>query len=634
MIVANLVRIFYHRHKYLLNRTEYFPRSKLIENKSVFTIKTNSFVSIIIPTFNNPYKLKDCLEAIKKNTQYKNYEVILVDNNSFNKKSLEIIKKSGHRVIKYSYKFNYSKINNFAANYAQGEYLLFLNNDTIPTRNWLNPLLSECQKEDVGIVGSKLLYNDNTIQHAGMAFDVKNLRFFHPYQYQSVIIKEVSYIKEVPAVTGACLMIKRRLFEQVGGFDEDYWQESQDVDLCFKIRKLGFKVIYTPYSVVYHQEGATRGLASEDVLLYDSLRLRKKWLYNYLILNSVNKINNTPNKILLIKLLNMGDVIIVTSIIEAIRKKYPQSEIVFATSYQYKDIIEGNPYLDRVYICKDYNRNEFNRELSYYKGITLELLHKENWDLVYQIQLLDLPCGYWGTDYHLKDLYADLANVRINNEKAKIVITDLQRSRMKSLLNTYVKDKQKIILLHTTSGWKLKDWDYKKYPLLIRKIQEKYNTTVFQVGGGNDTVIEDDDIVHLEGRLTLKEIAALMECSDILICPDSGLMHMASAIGLAVIALFGPTSPPTGGPINGSNYICIQSNNCCDIPCHMRKCFRNRDCAKYISVDIVFNAVTKMLDRDKNITQSWWRNNIYKGLGREVFNNHSGTGGLRIWESK
>ena len=602
IIIVNLAKTFYRRNKSMLYMTAYANGPKFTKNESNITIQVKPFVSIIIPIFNNPYQLKNCLEAIKKNTQYKNYEVILVDNNSFDKKSLEVIKKSSHRAIRYSYAFNYSKINNFAARYAKGEYLLFLNNDTMPTGNWLVPMLCECQKEGVGIVGSKLLYNDNTIQHAGLDFDAKILRFSHPYQHQIATIKEASYIKEVPAVTGACLMIKKELFEKVRGFDEDYWVEFQDVDLCFKVRELGFKVIYTPYSVVYHQEGATRNLVSEKTSLYDSFRLRKKWLDNYLILNSDNAAKHTGHKILLIKLLSMGDVIIVTSVIEAVRKKYPQSEIVFATSNQYRDIIEGNHYLNRMFACRDYDRSEFNNELSYYKAITLELLYKEDWDLVYQLQVIDLPGGFWETGQHLRDLYADLANVRIKDEKEHIPITDLQRSKIKSLFNAYVEDGQKIVLLHTTSGWNLKDWDYKKYPLLISRIQDRYNIRVFQIGGSEDEPIEYDDVVHLEGKLTLKELAALMQCSDLLICPDSGLMHMASAMGLATVALFGPTGPSACGPINGNNYICIQSNLRCDTPCYTRRCRFGRSCTRDISVDIVLDAVTKVLDKDKNVT--------------------------------
>lgn len=267
IIIVNLVKTFYHRYKPLLGITEYSNKSSSKDNRISFVIQKKSFVSIIIPTFNHPYELKNCLEAITKNTRYNDYEVILVDNNSFDKKSLEIIKKSGHRVIKYPYKFNFSKINNFATRYAKGEYLLFLNNDTRPIRDWLIPMLNECQKEDTGIVGNKLLYNDNSIQHAGIDFDIKSLRFFHSYRYNSAFSKEVNRIKEVPAVTGACLMIKKNLFEQVGGFDEDYWTDLQDVELCFSIRRLGFKVIYTPYSIVYHREGATRGLVPEETSL-------------------------------------------------------------------------------------------------------------------------------------------------------------------------------------------------------------------------------------------------------------------------------------------------------------------------------------------------------------------------------
>lgn len=622
----NLVRAFYQRHKYTLVPSN-LPGQRLIPQEVFQTISSTPLVSIIIPTFNQPYVLKECLDAIKKNTFYKNYEVILVDNNSFEQKSLDVMARSGHRVLKYSYKFNFSKINNFAARYAKGEYLLFLNNDTIPQKNWLVPMLNECQKDDVGIVGSKLLYSDKTIQHAGIEFNADQLKFDHLYRHYPCNHSQANKKSEVLAVTGACFMIKRDVFEQVGGFDEEYWLESQDVDLCYKVRQLGLKVIYTPFSVLYHPEKTTRGQETPDISWHDTLRIRKKWLNDFFVMEPSAPLRH--HKILMIKLLTMGDVVVVTPIIEAMRKKFPQSEIVFATSQRYRDLIEGNPYLDKVYLCRDFNPSEFRDPLSYYRAITLELLLNESWDLVYPLQLLDLPYGNWGTDYHLRELYADTANINLDHEKPYLPVASGQREKMKTLIKKYVCDDEKIILLHTTSSWRLKDWDYGKYPILIRKLLEKYKAKFFQIGGKNDVVIQSDLVIPLMAEFSLKEIAALMELGDLLICPDTGLMHMATAMRLPVVALFGPTSPPTGGPVYGEKYVCIQSPSCCFVPCHMRSCFLGRDCAKDIDVEAVYEAASKILD-GQQLRESWWRGQQYEGLGREVFNNRSGTGGFRV----
>jgi len=628
--IKNFFRTFYHRHRYSLIRSCATLQAKYRAPGFRAVLLRRPLVSIIIPSFNNSSCLKECLEAVKKNTHYDNYEVILADNNTFDKDSLRIIGDSGHKVVKYSYKFNFSRINNLAAKAAAGEFLVFLNNDTIPQKDWLSPLLAECLKSDVGIAGSRLLYKNNTIQHAGMDFDKKLLVFFHPYRGEPHGLREANYIREVPAVTGACLMIRKSLFDKVGGFDEEYWAESQDVDLCFKARGEGLKVIYTPSSVLYHDEGTTRGLITEDARVYDSTRLRRRWIDNGLIYNTKDSTVTAPHKILLIKLLSMGDVIMVTPVIEAVKKKYPRSELVFATSCQYKDIVDDNPYIDRLVLLRDFDRAQFDSELDYYRSMTLALLYQERWDLVYQLQLLDMPCGYWGTDHHLRDLYAEMANVRLVDEKPVIPVAESQRAKIASLLERYVKDGEKIILLHSTSGWKLKDWDRAKFPLLIEMIKRKYNSVFFQVGGPNDALICDDRVINLLGRLTLKEVAALMERSGLLICPDTGLMHMASAVGLKVVALFGPTSPPTGGPVSGDGYFCLQSDSCCDVPCHMKECSFGRDCAKDISVDKVFEAVCGIIDLEPGKPRSVWKGCVYDGLGREVFNNRSGTGGFRF----
>lgn len=627
--IVNFARTFYHRYKPFLYQRPVFNKAPVFSLRTVSVINNGPLVSIIIPTFNNPFRLKDCLYSIERNTLYENYEIILVDNNSFDPESIRLISRSGCRVIKYSYKFNFSKINNFAAQHAKGSLLLFLNNDTVVTKGWLNSLVAECQDENIGIAGSLLLYHNNTIQHAGLRLDPRLLRFVHIFRNEPLSLCRDRLSEDVDAVTGACMMIKSELFKKLGGFDIEYWQESQDVDLCLKAKKEGYKIKCVLASVLYHDEGSTRGRVWKDAEIYDSARLKHKWFDDYLILNPKKRAEHEFKKILLIKLLSLGDVVLSTAVIEAVRKKFPSAYISFATCESNKDIIEGNPNLNRVYLVRDFDRDEFVTELEYYHAVTRELLCEERWDLVYPMQVLDLECGYWGTDYHLKDLYADLANVYLSNEKTFISGARIDDSVVGSILKDR-KVSHKVILMHTTSGWALKDWDYKKYVELADKLKENMDCIIFQVGGALDKSIDSGFVEHLQGRLSLKEVAGLMKHSDLLICPDSGLMHMAGACGLALVALFGPTSPPTGGPIFSGNYICIQSDSSCGIACHMRNCNLSRDCAKDIPVDGVYEASKKMLDRKESIMECWHAGKVYEGLARDHFNNRSGTGGFRI----
>jgi ADP-heptose:LPS heptosyltransferase len=137
------------------------------------------------------------------------------------------------------------------------------------------------------------------------------------------------------------------------------------------------------------------------------------------------------------------------------------------------------------------------------------------------------------------------------------------------------------------------------------------------------------NVIHLQNKLTLKETAALMERADLLICPDSGPMHMAAAVDLPVVLLLGPTCAPRVGPRGSNDYICIQSDFCCKDPCHMHSCSTYRDCIKKIPTEEVYRAVKKMLERKKKICQTWWRGKVYKGLAQRAFKG-SGAGGFRV----
>ena len=225
-------------------------------------------VSIIIPNKDYISTLEVCLNSIKKLTTYNNYEIIIVENNSEEKETFEYYKKiDGKDKIKVIYypekEFNYSKIINFGVRNSTGDYIVQLNNDTeLLTPNWLEEMLGYAQREDVGAVGVELLYPDKTIQHAGIIIGIggvaghvfKNI----PYGNHGYFSKD-AMIQNLSAVTAACIMTPKSIYDDVGYMDEGFKVAFNDVDFCLKIREKGKLIVYNPYVQFLHYESKSRG---------------------------------------------------------------------------------------------------------------------------------------------------------------------------------------------------------------------------------------------------------------------------------------------------------------------------------------------------------------------------------------
>ncbi len=240
-----------------------------------------SLVSIIILNWNQLAYLKQCVDSLLQNTEYPKFEIIILDNGSVEPGTKEYLKNLPFQVILNSRNLGYAKGNNLAAKYARGEYLLFLNNDTLAQRNWLSPLLELMEeRQDCGVAGSKLLYPDGTIQHIGVAFDWRGNRR-HLYKKYPAHIPPAQMIRECEAVTGACLMIRKNLFNTLGGFDEKFINGSEDIDLCLRVRAKGYKVFFCPQSVLIHFEKTslnTKGnFYKKWTTKLNNRRFNKKW---------------------------------------------------------------------------------------------------------------------------------------------------------------------------------------------------------------------------------------------------------------------------------------------------------------------------------------------------------------------
>jgi GT2 family glycosyltransferase len=219
-------------------------------------------VSIIIPTKDAPELLGRCLKSVSEKTSYPKVEVILMDNETTDQRSLQLMQQYPVRRIPFANPFNFSRANNQGARAAAGEFLVFLNNDTeIIAPDWLEHLLYYAEQPDVGAVGALLIYEDHTVQHAGVALGMRGTADHVMRGFPAGVdgyAGSLACAREVSAVTGACMMMRKSLFHEIGGFNEHFFTAYQDVDLCLRLRERGLRLICTPQALAVHHESVSR----------------------------------------------------------------------------------------------------------------------------------------------------------------------------------------------------------------------------------------------------------------------------------------------------------------------------------------------------------------------------------------
>ena len=258
-----------------------------------YPIAGDPMISVVIANKDHRKDLERCITSIMEKSTYENYEIVVVENGSGEPEIFEYyesLKESENiRVVSFDCggSFNYSAVNNFGVENARGDYILLLNNDTqVITVNWMEELLMYAQREDVGAVGAKLYYENKTIQHAGVVLGLgahRTAGHSHYGQHRENLgyMGRLCYAQNVSAVTGACLLVKKKLFEEAGGLDTGFAISLNDVDFCLKLRQMGLLNVFTPFAELYHFESISRGLddQGEKAARYnsESERFREKW---------------------------------------------------------------------------------------------------------------------------------------------------------------------------------------------------------------------------------------------------------------------------------------------------------------------------------------------------------------------
>ncbi|MDO4490428.1 MAG: glycosyltransferase family 2 protein [Lachnospiraceae bacterium] len=232
-----------------------------------YEVQGEPLVSILIPNKDQRETLETCIRSIREKTTYKNYEILIIENNSEEEDIFRYYKvlSADPRIhlLRWKKGFNYSAINNFGARKAKGEYLLFLNNDIeILTPDWIQQLLANCQRPEVGICGCKLYYPDRTIQHAGVIVGLGGIAghaFLNMPGSRTGYLHKASIQLNTSAVTAACMMMKKELFDELGGFEEKLTVAFNDVDLCLRTVQAGYRIVYNPHAEMIHYESKSRG---------------------------------------------------------------------------------------------------------------------------------------------------------------------------------------------------------------------------------------------------------------------------------------------------------------------------------------------------------------------------------------
>ncbi|WP_444903979.1 glycosyltransferase [Microbulbifer sp. CnH-101-E] len=310
--IVHIPRVLFHRLKGIASTT-YLPscqqvlksyfndigcrevKVRVADNHRVLRVlwplqKEEPLVSLLIPTRDMLPILRQCISSILERTTYRNYEIIILDNQSINPETLRYLsslkKYSNITVLRYDAPFNYSAINNFGVQNSRGAIIGLINNDIeVISPDWLNEMVTHALRTDIGCVGAKLYYGDGRIQHAGVVVGLGRLaghahKFYH--RNEEGYMNRLMCTQNFSAVTAACLVVRKSIYESVGGLDEEHFEVAfNDVDFCLKVKEAGYRNLWTPWAEMYHHESISRGIDNtpEKRARFDreAMSLKTRW---------------------------------------------------------------------------------------------------------------------------------------------------------------------------------------------------------------------------------------------------------------------------------------------------------------------------------------------------------------------
>jgi GT2 family glycosyltransferase len=483
--------------------------------------------SVLILTKDRPFLIKSCLESLQRTVDPEAVEILVGDTGSSDPAVFRFYETFGKAFpgrfeVKTFPKYHFSTNNNELTELARGEHFIFLNNDTVAQSGWLPPLLTLLERSEIGIVGAKLLYpNSGRIQHAGVEF-LKEGRYkylgYHVLHRRHSLLPDSSIENFVPAVTGACLGIKRAVFLAVGGFDPVYHEECQDADLCLKARKAGFRTAFSPKSVLYHLENGTRTVAEDS---RDRSFFIKRWrsfideeffsrkLQSRPVNEELAHQRESARQVCFVRERARGDVFAFTVWIKKYKEAHPRSHVTYKTDYP--ELVDALPFIDRVLSTQDYD------ELKY--------------DAVFQPKY---ETGEWAREAHpwLVEMGRSVG-LQAPSEALRPMVQFSERDQQtRDFYRKFAKTNPYVVVA-TGAGWKEREWSPEEWENLAQAIQDR-GKTVFQIGGPGDYLISS--ALHCLER-DLHDNLAILESAKAMVTLDSFPYHLGLAVGLPLVLL-------------------------------------------------------------------------------------------------
>lgn len=480
-------------------------------------------VSVCILTKDKPGLIIPCVQGLLKQLRGHKFEILIGDTGSSDKTVLNFydhIRRSGDKRLRITNlgAYHFSKNNNALAKLASGDILLFLNNDTLAQDDFLKPMIHALKEENVGVVGARLLFADGSIQHAGVHIEMsadRRLICYHPFQRRSGNMRYISVNRDYAAVTGACLMIRKNVFESVGGFTEGYVEECQDADLCLKIRESGRRVIYAAQAQLYHFENGTRTiseLSRDRRLLHETWHGTSYW--------QGFGVDTWRDGTVFLRRGARGDVLACSAIARAYRKKNPKKLVFFATDFP--ELLDSNADIDIVGTPEQ---------------LTSTVTKSPTVSLVYETgDWLERPVS-WIESMALS------AGVKLGTiESRRPIIHGTDSAPNYTLTNSGGSRKPPYIVISTATGAPEKEWSPAGWNEFT-SCATNNGIVVVAIGGRNDFLPRDAIDMR---NCTLMENYFILRQAKAAVLLDSFPLHIGMAAAQTILLLTCKTSHHTG----------------------------------------------------------------------------------------
>jgi len=540
--------------------------------------KVNPEVSIVIPVFNKVDYTRKCLEMIAQNTPAGVCEIIVIDNASTDEtKSLLSNLKDCVKYIENERNLGYAKANNQAARIAAGKYLLFLNNDTEVLPSWLEPLVKIMdERSEIGIAAPKLIYPNGTIQHCGKVWRNVTGHDSHPehlYLCEPGNSVYVNNSREFSMVTGACIIVRRDEFVDVGMFDENYENGWEDDDLCYAFTSKGRRIFYCAESTVIHHENVTlkesfstatfkknrerffckwgQMVERDDLKYYieDGFALSRSKFSGKLEWAHKGTPKADAKSVLVSNLVRGGDVLLTTTLLPEIRKRHPHARITFACAPAFAEILEGNPYVDEImpFGQNHYSEKDWNKVAELASTYEAAYLAQPIPDLG-QDFFTTLRDGNW----HLTDIFAAKAGVYHYHRNPELYLKDKDIADAMDVIGRNGIDTGKpYVVFHYAAQDDFKSWNPDEMKKLIQKMHACYPSLQYVLIGGKESEsVAGPNLVNVSGKTTILQSAAIISKAECFIGVDSLPAHLTTHQQTPAIILFGGTLQRFCGPQN------------------------------------------------------------------------------------